>query len=188
MLLTIKYYILIKFCLAFIAVFRKKGMKTVHEEYSIMTDVMHSKMLKLLFLIVKLHWISEFYVTKLTLLQHGYFSIPSHRVCWKSGEIMTNYKLGNNNNNNKLITWLMESGGSMLHSQGSPIIPILSWINSVSRITRISLRSHLNLVRLRKGLYPVGLPVKILKSILPCSILATCFAYHNHIDLITQSI
>ena len=34
----------------------------------------------------------------------------------------------------------MEPGGSMMHSQGSPIIPILSRINPIPRIHPISLR------------------------------------------------
>ena len=39
-----------------------------------------------------------------------------------------------------------------------------------------------------KGLFPVGLPVKILKALLPSSILATCPAYLNVLDVITLTI
>ena len=39
-----------------------------------------------------------------------------------------------------------------------------------------------------KGLFPVGLPVKILKALLPSSILATYPAHLNLIDLITLTI
>ena len=42
--------------------------------------------------------------------------------------------------------------------------------------------SHLRLV-LFKGLFPVGLPVKILKVLLPSSILATCPAHLNLLEL-----
>ena len=43
---------------------------------------------------------------------------------------------------------------------------------------------------LPKGLFPVGLgpPVKILKALLTSSILATCSAYLNLLDLITLTI
>ena len=37
-------------------------------------------------------------------------------------------------------------------------------------------------------LFPVGLPVKILKALLPSSILATCPAHLNLLDLITLTI
>ena len=35
-----------------------------------------------------------------------------------------------------------------------------------------------------QGLFPAGLPVKILKELLPSSILVTCSAYLNLLDLI----
>ena len=71
-----------------------------------------------------------------------------------------------------LTLWLQEPGGSMPHSQGSPIIPILSRINQFLVLKSISLRSililssHLRL-RLPQGIFPVGVPVKILKELLP---------------------
>jgi hypothetical protein len=46
------------------------------------------------------------------------------------------------------------------------------------------LSSHL-LLSLYKGLFPVGLPVKIFKALLPSSILGTCPTYLNLLDLIT---
>ena len=49
------------------------------------------------------------------------------------------------------------------------------------------LSSHLHL-GLPKGLFHVGLPVKILKALLPSSILATCPAHLNLMDLITLTI
>ena len=55
----------------------------------------------------------------------------------------------------------------------------------------IFLRSILILssrLRLPKGLFPVGLPVKILKALLPSYILATCPAHLNLLDLITLTI
>ena len=39
-----------------------------------------------------------------------------------------------------------------------------------------------------QGLFPVGLPVKILKALLPSSILATCPVHLNLLDLITLTI
>ena len=39
-----------------------------------------------------------------------------------------------------------------------------------------------------KGIFPQGLPVKILKSLLSSSILATCPAHLNFLDLITLTI
>jgi len=85
----------------------------------------------------------------------------------------------------------MEPGGSMPHSQGSPIIHTLSRINPFPAMIPISSRpililsAHLRL-GVAKGLFPVGLPVKILKA--PSSILATCPAHLNLLDLITLTI
>ena len=61
----------------------------------------------------------------------------------------------------------------------SPTIPILSRINPNTRIdtyrfkVRSNIVSHLR-VGLPKCLFPAGLPVKILKALLPSSILAAC--------------
>ena len=49
------------------------------------------------------------------------------------------------------------------------------------------LSSHLRL-GLPEGLFPVGLPVEILKAFLPSSIQATCPAHLNLLDLITLTI
>ena len=73
--------------------------------------------------------------------------------------------------------------------KGSPIIPILSRINSVPRIDTYffkvhSISSHLRLV-LPNGIFLVGLPIKILKEFLHSSILATWPAHLNLLDLIT---
>ena len=51
----------------------------------------------------------------------------------------------------------------------------------------LTLSSHLRL-GLPKGFFPVGLPVKILKAFLPSSLLATCPAHLNFLDLITHTI
>ena len=70
----------------------------------------------------------------------------------------------------------MEPGDSVPH-WGLLIIPILSRINPISRLYTylfkyiLILPSYLCLV-LPKGLFPVGLPVKILKTLLPYSIVA----------------
>ena len=52
------------------------------------------------------------------------------------------------------------------------------------KLRSYSLSSHLRL-DLPKGLFPVGLPVKILKALIPSSILTTWPAYLNFPDLIT---
>ena len=71
----------------------------------------------------------------------------------------------------------------------------LSWAESTqipglipifSRSIQI-LSSHLRL-DLPKDLFPVGLPVRILKALLLSSILATCPAHLNLLDLITLTI
>ena len=92
-----------------------------------------------------------------------------------------------------ITPWLMEPGGSMPHSQGlsnilypeeSTQIPALIPISSRSILI---LSSHLRL-GLPTGLFPVGLHVKILKALLPSSILATCHAHLYLLDLITLTI
>ena len=65
----------------------------------------------------------------------------------------------------------MEPGGSVPHSQGLLIIPILSRINPIPRIYTYLFKMHSNIALLSKGLFPVGLPVKILKILLPYFIL-----------------
>ena len=70
----------------------------------------------------------------------------------------------------------MEPGGCI--HKGSPIIPILSRINPIPRIDTYFCKVHCNIaltymLGLPKGLFPVGLPVNILKTLLPSSILIT---------------
>ena len=77
--------------------------------------------------------------------------------------------------------------------KGSSIIPILSGIIPIPRIDTYLQRSILILcshLRLGypKGLFPVGLPFKILKALLLSSILATCPSHLNLLDLITLTI
>ena len=93
----------------------------------------------------------------------------------------------------KLIPWLMEFGDSFTHSQGLPSKPYPDTNESVSHIATYFFRIHSNIVlpstpRPPKGLFPVGLSVKILKALLPSSILATCPAHLNLLDLITLTI
>ena len=62
----------------------------------------------------------------------------------------------------------------------------LSWVESTQFLVLIPiciliLSSHLHL-GLHKGLFPVDVPFKILKAVLPSSILATRPAYLNHPD------
>ena len=81
----------------------------------------------------------------------------------------------------------MEPGVSMPHSQGlfynpypvpnQPIV-LIHILRSI-----LTLTSHLRL-GLPKGIFPVGLPVKMLKALLPSSILATCPVHLNVVDLI----
>ena len=82
----------------------------------------------------------------------------------------------------------MEPEGSMSHSQGlsNNSYPEPNQPNSPNISSRpiLILSSHLRL-GFPKGLFPVGLPVKIMKAILPSSILATCPAHLNLLDLIT---
>ena len=73
----------------------------------------------------------------------------------------------------------MESGGSMPHSQGLSS-------NSYPEPNQTT-SSYLRLV-LPKGLFPPGVPVKILKALLPSSILTTWPAHLNLLDLITLTI
>ena len=82
----------------------------------------------------------------------------------------------------------------MLHSQGlsnnsypEPNQPKLPALIPISSRSILILSSHLR-IGLPKGLFPVGLPVKILKALLPSSILATCPAYLNLLDLITLTL
>ena len=68
----------------------------------------------------------------------------------------------------------MQPGGSMSHSQGlSPIIPILSRINPIPRIDTYLFKVHSNIVLPSTPrppqVPPIGLPVKILKALLPSS-------------------
>ena len=83
---------------------------------------------------------------------------------------------------------------SCLSRPGSPIIPILSWkpvqflvLMPISLRSILILSSHLRL-GLHRGLFRVNLPVIILKALLPSSILATCIAHLNVLELITLTI
>ena len=72
----------------------------------------------------------------------------------------------------------MKPRGSVPHSQGSPIIPILSQINPIPRIETYFFKIHYNIflhlcLGLPKGLSPAGVTVKILKTFLTSCILAT---------------
>ena len=74
--------------------------------------------------------------------------------------------------------------------KSSPGIHILSRINTIPSICLrfiLILSSHLHLGH-PKGLIPTGVPVKILKALLPSSILATWPVYLNLLDIITLTI
>ena len=82
----------------------------------------------------------------------------------------------------------MEPEGSMLH-KGSPIIPTLSRINPIRRIDFFEVNSNIVASHLRLGvpkcIFPVSLPVTILKTHQPSSILTTCPA---HLNLLTLTV
>ena len=74
-------------------------------------------------------------------------------------------------------------------NKGSPIIPILSQINTIVRNDTYFFKIHSNTVLgLTKGFFPVGLSVKSLKEPLSYSILAIWPAHINLLDLITLHI
>jgi hypothetical protein len=89
-----------------------------------------------------------------------------------------------------LSPWLMEFVSSMRIHKGSPIVPILSRINSVPCVDNyffnifLILSFHLRL-GLPEGLFPADVPVKILKAHLLFSILATGPVHLSLLDLIT---
>ena len=79
----------------------------------------------------------------------------------------------------------MESGNLERDSQGLFNNPYPELIQPKFSLWFILiLSSHLRL-GLPKGLFPRGLPVKILKVLLPSSFLATCPAHHILLDSIT---
>ena len=85
----------------------------------------------------------------------------------------------------------MEPVGSMLHSQGLSNNPYPEPNQTQSLvlipISAVILFSHLCL-GLPKDLFPVGLPGRILKALLPPFIMATWPAHLNLLDLITLTI
>ena len=86
----------------------------------------------------------------------------------------------------------MKPGGSIPHSQGPSNNPYPE-SNQPNQLTPISLRSILILpsylrLGIPKYLFFVGLPVKMLKGLLPSFILATCPVHLNLLDLITLTI
>ena len=76
----------------------------------------------------------------------------------------------------------------MPHSQG-----LSNNSYPITRIDTYLIKVHSNIVlpstlRPHQRSFPVGLPVKILKVLLPSSILVTCPAHLNVLDLITLTI
>ena len=80
--------------------------------------------------------------------------------------------------------------------EGSLIIPILSQINPISRIDNYFFKVHSNIfphlrLDLPKGLFPVGLPAKILKALLsssmPCPSQSSRFNHPDYIRWMVQT-
>ena len=82
----------------------------------------------------------------------------------------------------------MEPGGSMLHSQELSNNSYPEPINPVPHIDTCFFKICSNIALPSRDLFPVGLLVNILKVLLPSSILATCPAHLNLLDLITLTI
>ena len=61
-------------------------------------------------------------------------------------------------------------------------------INPVPRIDTYFFKIRPNIALQPRGVFPVGLPVNILRALLPSSILPTCHAHLNLLDLITLTI
>ena len=78
----------------------------------------------------------------------------------------------------------------MPHSQELSNNPVMSRTNLIPCNNFYFFQVHSNIVlsTTPKGLFPVGLPAKILKALLPSSIWAACPAYLNLLDLITLTI
>ena len=76
--------------------------------------------------------------------------------------------------NTNLTPWLMEPGGSMRNSKGlsNNSYPEFLILEPISLKSILILSSHLRL-ELPKGLFSAGVPVNILKAVLPSSILGT---------------
>ena len=84
----------------------------------------------------------------------------------------------------------MAPGCSMPHSQGLSNNPYPEWNqpnSSYCPLSTVILPSYIRL-GLPKCLFSVGLPVKILKALLPSSILAKCPTHLSLLDLITLTI
>ena len=89
----------------------------------------------------------------------------------------------------KLTPWLAEPGDSLPQSEGFSNDPIAVRINVIPRIATYFFKNHSNIVfhlrlDLSKGIFPVGVSVKILKDPLLSSILTTWPAHLNHLDSI----
>ena len=81
----------------------------------------------------------------------------------------------------------------MLHSQKLSNNSYPELINPIPHIYTYLFKIHSNIVfhicvDLPRGLFPVGLPVKILKALLSSPIMVTCPAYLYLLDFITLTI
>ena len=112
-----------------------------------------------------------------------------------AGESGTNYSCAynnnddddNNNNNKNKIHGLWNTEVQCRIHKGSPIISDLSRFNPIPLIDTHFFTVHPNIF-LVSSIFPVGLPVTILKATLSSSVLATCPAHLIRLDLITLTI
>jgi hypothetical protein len=129
-----------------------------------------------------------------------YFLLCTDEASNRSGCLSQRKQDGSLNNNispvSTLLTYSMAYGTRRFNVANTRAFDYsLSWAESTQFLVLIpiSLRcililsSHLRL-GLHKGFFPVGLPVKILKALLPSSILATCPAHLHLLHLITLTI
>ena len=81
----------------------------------------------------------------------------------------------------------MKPKGSMPHSQelSNKHYPKPNQSNSTFSF---KINSNIVLPSTPRDLLPLGLPINMFTTLLPCSILTTCPAHLNHLDLITLTI
>ena len=86
----------------------------------------------------------------------------------------------------------MEPEVQCLIHKVTPIISILSRINPIHYIRtyffKVDSNIALSTMPRPRGLFPIDLPINILKALLPSSVLDTCSVHLNILDLITLAV